>query len=148
MNPSGRRSSLANAHALPHVSTPWAYIRRDLPESNRRTKARVPWSVSQVSDLTGGKGRGAGMVSRDVEGSRHLTTIVTEQPGEPAVQARSRKPGEVWESLRDRGYNTFRGSMPNFFMREISVVRLMSMRAAAPSGPATRPFVIFRMRTI
>jgi len=46
------------------------------------------------------------------------------------------------------GYNTFRGSMPNFFMREISVVRLMSMRAAAPSGPATRPLVTFRIRRI
>jgi hypothetical protein len=32
--------------------------------------------------------------------------------------------------LLDRGYTTFRGSMPNFFIREISVVRLMSMRAA------------------
>src|ERR1700686_5055172 len=45
-------------------------------------------------------------------------------------------------------HETFRGSMPSFFIREISVVRLMSMRAAAPSGPATRPFVTFRMRTI
>ena len=55
----------------------------------------------------------------------------------------------IQQGLFDRGgYNTFRGSMPNFFIREISVVRLMSMRAAAPSGPATRPFVTFRMRTI
>jgi len=38
--------------------------------------------------------------------------------------------------------------MPNFFMREISVVRLMSMRAAAPSGPPTHPLVTFRTRTI
>jgi hypothetical protein len=29
--------------------------------------------------------------------------------------------------------------MPNFFMREIMVVRFMPMRAAAPSGPAIRP---------
>ncbi len=31
-----------------------------------------------------------------------------------------------------QGYETLRGSMPSFFMREISVVRLMSIRAAAP----------------
>jgi hypothetical protein len=43
---------------------------------------------------------------------------------------------------------TLRGSIPSFFRREISVVRLMSMRAAAPSGPPTRPFVTFRVRTI
>ena len=48
----------------------------------------------------------------------------------------------------DRGHATLRGSIPSFFRREISVVRLMSMRAAAPSGPPTRPFVTFRMRTI
>src|SRR5580704_1558068 len=72
MNPSGRRSSLANAHALPHVSTPWAYIRRDLPESNRRTKARVPCSVSQVSDLTGGEGSWSG---NGVERCRRISTL-------------------------------------------------------------------------
>ena len=38
--------------------------------------------------------------------------------------------------------------MPNFFMREMSVVRLIPMRAAAPPGPPTRPLVTFRMRTI
>ena len=38
--------------------------------------------------------------------------------------------------------------MPNFFMREISVVRLIPMRAAAPSGPPTRPLVNFRVPTI
>ena len=34
------------------------------------------------------------------------------------------------------------------FMREIKVVRLIPMRSAAPSAPATRPFVAFRMRKI
>src|SRR5580700_5944056 len=38
--------------------------------------------------------------------------------------------------------------MPNFFMRDRSVVRLIPMRAAAPSGPPTRPLVTLRMRTI
>lgn len=32
-----------------------------------------------------------------------------------------------------------RGSIANFFIRESSVVRLMPMRAAAPSAPPTRP---------
>ena len=47
-----------------------------------------------------------------------------------------------------RGSRYFARSMPNFFMREISVVRLIPMRAAAPSGPPTRPLVTFRVRTI
>ena len=38
--------------------------------------------------------------------------------------------------------------MPNFFIREISVVRLIPMRAAAPSGPPTLPLVTLRMRRI
>jgi hypothetical protein len=53
----------------------------------------------------------------------------------------SRKQKEPVGGMKERwieGHNTFRGSMPNFFMREISVVRFMSIRAAAPSGPATR----------
>jgi hypothetical protein len=37
--------------------------------------------------------------------------------------------------------------MPNFFMREISVVRLIRMRAAH-SEPPTRPLVSVRARTI
>jgi AIR synthase related protein, N-terminal domain len=41
-----------------------------------------------------------------------------------------------------------RRSMPNRFMREISVVRLIPMRAAAPSGPPTRPLVTLSRRTI
>src|SRR5882672_10520983 len=45
-------------------------------------------------------------------------------------------------------HDTLRGSIPSFFMREIRVVRLTPMRAAAPSAPATRPFVIFKTRTI
>ena len=32
------------------------------------------------------------------------------------------------------GHDIVRRSMPNFFIREISVVRLIPMRAAAPSG--------------
>lgn len=32
-----------------------------------------------------------------------------------------------------------RGSIANFFIRDRSVVRLMPMRAAAPSAPPTRP---------
>ncbi len=31
-----------------------------------------------------------------------------------------------------------RGSIPSFFVREISVVRLRPMRSAAPCGPASR----------
>ena len=38
--------------------------------------------------------------------------------------------------------------MPNFFMREISVVRLIPMRAAVPWGPPTRQLVTFRVRKI
>jgi len=38
--------------------------------------------------------------------------------------------------------------MPNFLMREISVVRLMAIRAAAPSAPPTRPLVSPRTRMI
>ena len=47
-----------------------------------------------------------------------------------------------------KGSRCVRESMPNFFMREISVVRLIPMRAAAPSGPPTRPLVTLRRRTI
>ena len=47
-----------------------------------------------------------------------------------------------------RFHDTLRGSTPSFFMRAIRVVRLRPMRAAAPSAPATRPLVIFKMRTI
>jgi hypothetical protein len=36
-------------------------------------------------------------------------------------------------------HDTCRGSMPSFFMRAISVVRLRPIRVAAPSAPATRP---------
>jgi hypothetical protein len=36
------------------------------------------------------------------------------------------------------------GSIPSLFMRETNVLRFSSMRAAAPLGPATRPFVIFK----
>ena len=46
------------------------------------------------------------------------------------------------------GHDILRQSMPNFFMREISVVRLIPMRAAAPSGPPTRPLVSLKRRTI
>ena len=38
----------------------------------------------------------------------------------------------IQQGLLDGGSRCFAGSMPNFFMREISVVRLMPMRAAAP----------------
>src|SRR5713226_9363762 len=55
-------------------------------------------------------------------------------------------------SLRPRQvskpYDSCRGSTPSFFMREISVVRLSPIRAAAPSVPATRPLVAFRIRKI
>ena len=43
-------------------------------------------------------------------------------------------------------YDTARGSMPSFFMRESKVVRLRPRRAAAPSVPPTRPRVSLRMR--
>jgi hypothetical protein len=46
-----------------------------------------------------------------------------------------------------RSHDTLRLSMPNVFMREISVVRLIPMRAAA-SGPPTRPLVTPRILTI
>jgi hypothetical protein len=45
-------------------------------------------------------------------------------------------------------YNTRRGSMPSFFIREIRVVRGIPKRCAAPVAPATRPFVAFRIRTM
>src|ERR1700758_3846882 len=38
--------------------------------------------------------------------------------------------------------------MPNFFMRDRSVVRLIPMRAAAPSAPPTRPLLSPSARTI
>src|SRR5260370_4705472 len=55
----------------------------------------------------------------------------------------SRRPRQV-----PKPYDSCRGSTPSFFMREISVVRLSPIRAAAPSVPATRPFVAFRIRKI
>src|SRR5947207_11469740 len=56
---------------------------------------------------------------------------------------------EVQINLRIRlDQDTFRGSMPSFFMREIRVVRLRPMRAAAPVGPATRPLLSFKTRMI
>ena len=62
------------------------------------------------------------------------------------------KQKSTWERMQKerpiRAHNTLCGLIPSFFMREINVVRLTSIRAAAPSGPATRPFVIFRKRTI
>src|SRR5258708_39746281 len=54
----------------------------------------------------------------------------------------------IQQGLLDGGSRCFAGSMPNFFMREISVVRLIPMRAAAPSGPPTRPLVTLKRRTI
>src|ERR1700727_1348722 len=56
--------------------------------------------------------------------------------------------GSYTEGMLDKVQNTLCGSMPSLFMREINVVRLTSMRAAAPLGPATRPFVTLRMRII
>ena len=91
------------------------------------------------------------MVLGNVEGNLDTCRrLVTRATLESTVQgsSRSRCGGKYGTACLIAGHNTFRGSMPNFFMREISVVRLMSMRAAAPSGPATRPFVTFRMRTI
>src|SRR5260221_4570565 len=38
-----------------------------------------------------------------------------------------------------RSQKTRLGSMPNFLIREISVVRLIAIRTAAPSAPPTRP---------
>lgn len=40
------------------------------------------------------------------------------------------------------------GLMPNFFIRESSVVRLTPMRAAAPSAPPTWPLLSVSARTI
>jgi hypothetical protein len=45
-------------------------------------------------------------------------------------------------------YDTLRESIPSFFMREISVVRLTPIRIAAPLGPATRPCVSSSTRRI
>src|ERR1700758_84926 len=50
--------------------------------------------------------------------------------------------------LPDAGSRYFAGSIPNFFMREISVVRFGSIRTAAPPLPPTRPFVTLRAWTI
>ncbi len=40
------------------------------------------------------------------------------------------------------------GLMPNFFIRETRVLRLMPMRAAAPVAPLTRPLLSVSARTI
>src|SRR6266404_5476130 len=72
-----------------------------------------------------------------------------EQGPIPAVRCASRfrlANRHIQKGCLLEGHDTFRGSIPSFFMREIRVVRLIPMRAAAPSGPATRPFVIFRTR--
>jgi hypothetical protein len=45
-------------------------------------------------------------------------------------------------------YDALRESIPSFFMREISVVRLTPIRMAALLGPATRPFVSLSTRRI
>ena len=66
---------------------------------------------------------------------------------EAAPRLRSRGSYCLTSGLVKR-YDTRRGSTPNFFMRAIKVVRLSPMRAAAPSGPATRPLVVFKTRTI
>src|SRR6266704_3459539 len=50
--------------------------------------------------------------------------------------------------LASPAQNTLRASIPSFFIRVIRVVRFSPMRAAAPSGPPTRPFVSLRMRMI
>jgi len=47
-----------------------------------------------------------------------------------------------------KAHNTLCGSIPSLFMRETIVEWLIFMRAAAPLGPATRPFAIFRERTL
>src|SRR6202167_6675722 len=73
-----------------------------------------------------------------------------------AVKGGGRSSGRREESRWERiqrarlieAHDILCGSIPSLFMREINVVRLISMRSAAPPGPATRPFVIFRKRTI
>jgi hypothetical protein len=50
-----------------------------------------------------------------------------------AFKARTLPKPELTEITNERRVQeTLRGSIPNFFMREISVVRLMPKRAAAP----------------
>src|SRR5258708_7682537 len=74
-----------------------------------------------------------------------------EQGPIPAVRCASRfrlANRHIQKGCLLEGHDTFRGSIPSFFMREIRVVRLISIRAAAPSVPATRPSVIFSTRTI
>src|SRR5437660_620680 len=79
------------------------------------------------------------------DGAGHL-----EQGPIPAIRCASRfhlANRHIQKGCLLEGHDTFRGSIPSFFMREIRVVRLIPMRAAAPFGPATRPFVIFSTRT-
>src|SRR5262249_19457742 len=73
------------------------------------------------------------LVSKCVEG--HFDTVEDDDRRSPSQRPPS-------------GQETLRGSIPSFFIREIKVVRLRPMRAAAPSGPATRPLVSFKIRSI
>ena len=84
------------------------------------------------------KGTGGRMVSGNVEGNldicRRLMTA-----GESRGRSSRKQQEAGWEGTqRDSwivDHDTFRGSIPSFFMREIGVVRLISLRCRGTVGP-------------
>src|ERR1700724_1445360 len=107
-----------------------------LGQSNQRTKRSAQGTPAKsLKVMKRGRSNG-GMVSGDVEGNldtcRRLLT--------PGKRKQQPKRADIQAACLAEGHNTLRGSIPSFFMREISVVRLISMRDAAPSGSPTRPF--------
>src|SRR6266404_8446761 len=88
-------------------------------------------------------------VSKKLENQNRQLSRLETTTLKHSVQRSSEVPGGGWgRGCLLEGHDTFRGSIPSFFMREIRVVRLISIRAAAPSVPATRPSVILSTRTI
>src|SRR5439155_9901880 len=72
---------------------------------------------------------------------RELSKLISKvDEAKAGMEETKRRRSATQESLRE--------SIPSFFMREIRVVRLRPMRAAAPLGPATRPLLSFKMRRI
>lgn len=115
-------------------------------KSTARAKGESLTGFPQVAELRWEKEIVARRVSTTVEGDfRHLSSAATEKSLNPASETFVVPPACEWCANRAR-QESRRGSMPSFFMREISVVRLIPMRTAAPCGPATRPFASFRMR--
>lgn len=66
-------------------------------------------------------------------------STVPEQVADVAITGERREATGLGKSRSMERQAYCRGSIANFFIRERSVVRLMPMRAAAPSTPPTRP---------